>query len=959
VSHLIDEGTNKKGWLSRDRYLPQDFVFAFRGDHIALIDRIVLAFGKNQETRARRVIISISSEQPLDGFREVGQFTIDQKTREQTIPLEKRARFVKLRIIENFGGGYTSLDEVKLIEGETPDYQSILLEWPQQTSETRTVMSGFNIEESEFLAETEPNDTPEQSNSLELSRFTKGMISPLGESDYFHIARNASVRSVLMLEMIGRPDIRAAVQLMDENGSTIGSCEPGALTKDHNTFSWVVEDRNLLLKLTEPPASIVLIWDTSSSMKGSTDDLRRAIETFIDQIRPDDRVNLIRFSNDVEVLLDNFTIDKERLKKVARDKFKAQGGTALYEAIAEGIELLENVKGNRAIVLMTDGMDTSGKLDHVKFWELIEKKRVRLYAIGMGAGQKEYHPKLASTGERVLGHIAMALNGRSLFSPTKKELKSRYQQISDELHQPSRYYLKPTLSQGDGFISVVSTGEKIPKAFSPRLELVLDCSGSMRERKRKIDGKLKIDVAKEVMRNIIESLPDDMEVALRVYGHRIKEGRPGDCQDSQLIVPFGKLNKSRLLQQVQKIKALGTTPLAYSLENAAGDFPKGSGEKLIVLVTDGKEECGGDPAEVAQRLVREGLNVRVNVVGFALADENVKQDMRQVAEITGGYFFDAQNRQGLRASLQSALAVPFDVVDASGVQVGSGLSGQGPIQVPEGLYTVIVRGAGEPIVVPDVRIISDQCCRVEVKKEGQEIGTRILGPMAREKAQQIALSGPSVQRVVNLEKGEALGINVEDAAAGLRIAAVEAGSAGEAVGVKVGDLITHIDGEPVKIRQNFIAAIRKVSLGKRKQVTVSIRCGLEVISLAVGSKVITPVPEKTTVEKEGKKGSDPQILNAQRCLQRVGFDPGPADGLWGKKTAEALREFQKWYPHQKLAVTGQLDEQTYAALQEAETRQTRPKRSKVKSAAKFCNQCGAPLKPKANFCTKCGARVTR
>jgi ribosomal protein L14 len=456
---------------------------------------------------------------------------------------------------------------------------------------------------------------------------------------------------------------------------------------------------------------------------------------------------------------------------------------------------------------MTDGMDTSGKLDHVKFWELIEKKRVRLYAIGMGAGQKEYHPKLASTGERVLGHIAMALNGRSLFSPTKKELKSRYQEISDELHQPSKYYLKPSLSQGDGFISVVSTGEKIPKAFSPRLELVLDCSGSMRERKRKIDGKLKIDVAKEVMRNIIESLPDDMEVALRVYGHRIKEGRPGDCQDSQLIVPFGKLNKSRLLQQVQKIKALGTTPLAYSLENAAGDFPKGSGEKLIVLVTDGKEECGGDPAEVAQRLVREGLNVRVNVVGFALADENVKQDMRQVAEITGGYFFDAQNRQGLRASLQSALAVPFDVVDASGVQVGSGLAGQGAIQVPEGLYTVIVRGASEPIVVPEIRIIKDQFFRVEVKKEGQEIGTRILGPMDREKAEQIALREPSVERVVNLGKGEALGINVEDAAAGLRIATVEAGSAGEAAGLSIGDFITHIDGEPVKSRQNFIAAI--------------------------------------------------------------------------------------------------------------------------------------------------------
>jgi membrane-associated protease RseP (regulator of RpoE activity) len=172
---------------------------------------------------------------------------------------------------------------------------------------------------------------------------------------------------------------------------------------------------------------------------------------------------------------------------------------------------------------------------------------------------------------------------------------------------------------------------------------------------------------------------------------------------------------------------------------------------------------------------------------------------------------------------------------------------------------------------------------------------------------------------VNLGKGESLGINVHDAAAGLRIAAVEAGGAGEAAGLRVGDFITHIDGEPVKSRQNFIAAIRKVSLGKRKQVTVSIRCGLEVISLAVGSKVIAPEPETTTVERERKKGPDPQILDVQRCLRRVGFDPGPADGLWGQKTAEAVREFQKWYPHQKLTITGKLDEQTYAALLKADT----------------------------------------
>jgi hypothetical protein len=480
----------------------------------------------------------------------------------------------------------------------------------------------------------------------------------------------------------------------------------------------------------------------------------------------------------------------------------------------------------------------------------------------------------------------------------------------------------------------------------------------MRERKRKIDGKLKIDVAKEVMSDIIQNLPKEMEVALRVYGHRIREGRSGDCQDSQLIVPFGKLNKAKLLHQVQKIKALGTTPLAYSLEMAAGDFPKGSGEKLIVLVTDGKEECGGEPAKVAQRLVLEGLNVRVNVVGFALADENVKQDMRHVAEITGGYFFDAQNRQGLRASLKSALAVPFDVVDTNGVQVGSGLTGQGSIQVPEGLYSVIVRGAGEPIVVPDVRIICDQYCRVEVKKEGQEIGTRTLGPMERVKAQQIALSGPSLQRVVNIGKGEVLEIKVEDTADGLRITAVETGGAGKSAGLQVDDLITRIEGKPVRSQADFVAVINEVGRGERKQVTMLVRSGMDVVLLTVRSKATAPKPDETTAAEKQKKGADPRIRNAQRWLRQVGFDPGPADGLWGRSTARAVQKFQEWYPHQKLTVTGLLDDRTYAALQEAGL-QGLKRGAKPKPAAKFCTQCGARLKPEARFCTQCGAKVAR
>ena len=105
---------------------------------------------------------------------------------------------------------------------------------------------------------------------------------------------------------------------------------------------------------------------------------------------------------------------------------------------------------------------------------------------------------------------------------------------------------------------------------------------------------------------IIDRLPDDLRVALRVFGHRIRERQPGDCQDSELVVPFGKIDKARLRDRVRRIQALGTTPIAYSLQQVGRDFGTARGEKMVILVTDAKEECGGSlSAAVSELLAKE------------------------------------------------------------------------------------------------------------------------------------------------------------------------------------------------------------------------------------------------------------------------------------------------------------------------------------------------------------------
>ncbi len=751
----LHAGVPKGGWVSPDAALPQEFVFAFRGDQVALIDRIVLNTTPDKGTTEslsgdpknwpQQISVAVSTENPFDGFEDAGQFTLKQQPGEQSFPINRRARFLRMRILKNFGGSYTALNDVKILEGSAPGYRSIL-----QTSEAKLIAAAAAVapvDETGVDAEKESNNTPAEANPLTLGRKTKGSVDPLGEQDHFKLTIPGSNRSVLTLAMEGRPYIRTSVSLTDQAGKAILSFDPNRVTGRQAEFSWLVDPGEYLVRVTEPPASIVLIWDTSGSMgEDSVKNLKTAVEAYLDQVQPTERYNLIRFSgghgekdlDPVEVLLPEFTSDRARLKAAVAGKFFSKGGTPFYDAVVKGMKLLETVSGNRAIVVMTDGIDTGSELgkgkdgrrnDEVRyaaFWQWLEKNRVRLYTIGLGSEMSRYFPNLGTTGTRFLGHTAMAMSARSFFTSDPEELKKIYEQIAAELRTPSTYYLRPSISPGTGTLAVTATGERLEAIAAPsQIELILDVSGSM---KRKIEGREMMATAKDVMSQIIKELPDNARVALRFYGHRIREGRPGDCQDTELVFPLGKIDKERMLARVRALKALGTTPIAYTLSQVARDFGSAPGEKLVILVTDGKEECGGSPSTVVQELVGKGIKIRLNIVGFALAEAAVRQEMDRVAKITGGKFYDAQNAKALRQAIQQSLAIPYEVRDAAGVKVAGGLTGEAAITVPEGIYTVSVSAAGIPILVPNVRVRHNGSTTVALRKEGQQIGIKVTGP---------------------------------------------------------------------------------------------------------------------------------------------------------------------------------------------------------------------------------------
>ncbi|WP_374448578.1 VWA domain-containing protein [Stella sp.] len=181
--------------------------------------------------------------------------------------------------------------------------------------------------------------------------------------------------------------------------------------------------------------------------------------------------------------------------------------------------------------------------------------------------------------------------------------------------------------------------------------LILDVSGSMN---RPIGTVPKIAIAKDVVRDLLARWPAGRPVGMTLYGHR----RPRDCSDIEQVRAIGPLDAGaaeRMRGMVAGLAARGETPIARTLTGAIPAF--GGRKGRIILVTDGREECGGDVCAAAAELARAGIDLTVDIVGFDLRPEE-KAALQCVTERTGGRYFDAADRDGLAAALGRATAGP-------------------------------------------------------------------------------------------------------------------------------------------------------------------------------------------------------------------------------------------------------------------------------------------------------------
>jgi len=184
-----------------------------------------------------------------------------------------------------------------------------------------------------------------------------------------------------------------------------------------------------------------------------------------------------------------------------------------------------------------------------------------------------------------------------------------------------------------------------------RAMLVLDASGSMWGQ---IDGKAKIDIARESLKTLVADWPEGRSVGLVAYGHRQKD----DCNDIETLLPAGAVDAAKIGNIVDGLTPKGKTPLSAAVKHAAEALKYTEEKATVILISDGVETCNLDPCALGTELEKLGVDFTAHVIGFDVAKVEDQKGLRCLAENTGGKFISAANAGELKTALEQTAKAP-------------------------------------------------------------------------------------------------------------------------------------------------------------------------------------------------------------------------------------------------------------------------------------------------------------
>ncbi|MGW0609128.1 VWA domain-containing protein [Streptomyces sp. NPDC002788] len=205
--------------------------------------------------------------------------------------------------------------------------------------------------------------------------------------------------------------------------------------------------------------------------------------------------------------------------------------------------------------------------------------------------------------------------------------------------------LLAALTAGLAFPAGAAAGEPTGRD-APKVDLVLDVSGSMRA--RDIDGQSRMAAAKQAFNEVLDATPEEVELGIRTLGANYPgDDRKTGCKDTAQLYPVGPLNRTEAKTAVATLTPTGWTPIGPALLKAADDLDGGDGSKRIVLISDGEDTCAPlDPCEVAREIAAKGIGLTIDTLGL-VPTAKLSRQLSCIAEATGGTYTSVEHQDEL------------------------------------------------------------------------------------------------------------------------------------------------------------------------------------------------------------------------------------------------------------------------------------------------------------------------
>ncbi|WP_020560213.1 VWA domain-containing protein [Thiofilum flexile] len=684
------------------------WIVGFQHNRAAQIERVQWIKPPTSTTALEltRLTVEISTESPIGPWYILGEWSLEQ---EFILPKSTWARFVRFTAHHlKTDSTYELAAILSIIEHPVDkDYYSILGEWGEnerQASFEYRALPTTTIN----INEQDANEHSSEATPLSPNHPINNQVMVQKDVDWYQFRLNEPRK--VILELFNQPYLGADAVLYSAQK------EPVLVNRESNTqrlkLSATLEAGEYLLNVSEPPHAVVFTWDNSGSMTTYTNVIFHSITRFAQAVNPNvEIVQLLPFAAEGvgRTLLKEWSSESSTLLSALNNYNRSDSSSDSEGALLSANKLLATHQGRRTVLLITDA-ESNGYPLTPELWQSFNLVRPSIYSLQVNSNDQLYPQDLLQSWADVNG-------GYYSLTRSQTDLALGFSRASCQLRRAAPYTLTLKLEEPKtefGFLSINNTpiSNATPKAIdtpiksTPAIEIILDASGSMLE---KVGNKTKMAIAKNVLTDLIQNtLPHQVPFALRVYGHK-----EAGCR-TDLDIPLQPLDRSKAQAVIKAIKPQlkGKTPLADSILQAAQDL-QGHDKATLILLTDGKESCGGKVEQAIQRLRTNNIDVKLSIIGLGIDEAKVKQEFRAWAKSGGGVFLEAKDAKELKSVITEVVSIRFEVIQGNEI-VASGTVGSSKISLPIGIYNIRY-SSGE--MVKDIVITKDQVMQLNYHYE--------------------------------------------------------------------------------------------------------------------------------------------------------------------------------------------------------------------------------------------------